>query len=68
MTAEELLLAALDVPYDHLVAHRIKQVLLVRMQAQSILRHTCQQIYAQLRVSTRGNLTARLYNRASRMS
>jgi len=31
MTAEESLLAGFDVPYDHLVAHRIEEVLLIRM-------------------------------------
>lgn len=41
VTAEELLLAGLDVPYDHLVAHRIEEVLLIRMQTQSVLRYAC---------------------------
>lgn len=31
VTAEESLLAAFDVPYDHLVAHKIQEMLLVRM-------------------------------------
>lgn len=31
VTAEESLLAGFDVPYDHLVTHRIEEMLLVRM-------------------------------------
>lgn len=39
MTAEESLLTGFDVPYSDLVAHRIEDMLLIRVQSQSVLRY-----------------------------
>jgi len=39
VSAEESLLTGFDVSYGDLVTHRIEEVLLIRMQLQSILRY-----------------------------
>lgn len=39
VTAEEPLLAGLDVPYGDLVTHRVEEMLFIRMQSQSVLRY-----------------------------